>query len=117
MEIRNCDITNLAISSGTTAPPPPVNTCGPTSNGIYPNETVTATTTGSAVWGTNEYGYTDDSDFARAVVHAGLATVGQTVTITKTSLGIKSAYPGTTQNDITTLAWTNPWCAVTIALA
>jgi hypothetical protein len=115
MEIRNCDITNLSISSGSTAPPP-VNTCGPTSNGIYPNQTVTGSLTGGPVWGTDEYGYTDDSDFNRAVVHAGLATVGQTVTISKTSLGVKNAFPSTTQNGITTTAYPFPWCAVTIAL-
>jgi hypothetical protein len=116
MEIRNCEITNLAISASTAAPPP-VNTCGPTNNGIYPNETVTGSLTGGSVWGTNSYGYTDDSDFNRAVVHAGLATVGQTVTITKTSVGTKDAYPSTTENGITTTAYTYPWCGVTIALA
>lgn len=115
MELRNCEIRNASIGGGSSPPPPP-NSCGPFSNGTYPNETVTGSLSGSTVWGTNDYGYTDDSDFNRAVVHAGLAAVGETVTISKTSQGIKNDFPGTSANGITTSAYPAPWCSVIIEL-
>jgi hypothetical protein len=115
MELRNISLSGVAIS-GSNSTPPPTNTCGPNANGTYPNETVTGTLTGNTVWGDNVYGYTDDSDFAAAVVHAGLATPGQTVTIKKISQGTKNNFPSTIANGITTTAYPNPWCAVIIEL-
>jgi LCCL domain len=114
MEIRNTEISGLTIVANVSPTPP--NNCGPNNNGTYPNETVTGSLTGSTVWGDNTYGYTDDSDFNKAIVHSGLAFEGQTVTIKKTSVGIKNNFPSTTQNGITTTAYTFPWCGVTIQL-
>ena len=78
---------------------------------------VTGSLNGTAVWGNNQYGYTDDSDFRRAVVHAGLLAPGQTTDILFTPLGFKTNYPGSTANGITTSAWSSGWCGITLSLA
>jgi hypothetical protein len=78
--------------------------------------TVTGRTSGGTVWGDNSYGYTSDSDFARAAVHAGILTAGQTGYVSFTSLGDKPGpFPGTTSNGVTTTYWPTNWCAVTLA--
>jgi hypothetical protein len=79
---------------------------------------ITGRTSGSTVWGDNVYGYTTDSDFGKAAVHAGLLTNGQTGNIQFTNLGSQPGpFPGTTQNGVTTSPWPTSWCAVTLSLA
>jgi hypothetical protein len=78
--------------------------------------TVTGTMEGAGVWGDNTFGYTDDSDWNRASVHAGLAVPGQTITLTLTCLGVKSGFPSTSNNSITTTSWPNYWCAARLSL-
>jgi hypothetical protein len=79
---------------------------------------ITGKTTGSSVWGDNVYGYTSDSDFAKAAVHAGLLTDGQTGNVRFTNLNSKPGpFPGTTANGVTTSPWATSWCTVTLALA
>ena len=78
---------------------------------------ITGSITGSTVWGDNVYGYTTDSDFAKAIVHAGLVKPGQTAKIQFTSLGAQPGpFPGTTANGVTTQPWSTSWCATTLSL-
>lgn len=83
-------------------------TCGP-----YAEQTVTGSLTGGTVWGSNPY--TDDSDFARAAVHAGLCQPGETITIQKRSIGQINKYIGSIANGVTTQLYTSPWCGVVIS--
>ena len=77
--------------------------------------TITGTTSGGAVWGSNPY--TDDSDWARAAVHAGLLSAGQTGTIKFTVLGVQNGgFAGTTANGVTTTVWNTNWCAIQLSL-
>lgn len=87
--------------------PDPV--CGP-----YDNITVTGTTEGGAVWGQNPF--TSDSDLNVAVVFAGLATVGQTVTIERYDAAFYPSYEGSTNNGVTTRNW-GPFCGFYIRIA
>jgi len=64
--------------------------------------TVTGATSGS-VWGTDAY--TDDSSVARAAVHAGVVSVGQTKIVTVTILPGQASYPASTRNGVTTSSW------------
>jgi len=75
---------------------------------------VTGQTFGN-IWGSNNYGYTDDSRWAVAVVHAGLLAPGQTGYIKFTPLGIKNNFPSTTSNGITSSTWLTNWCAVQLS--
>ena len=84
--------------------------CGP-----YGRLTVTGSLTGSSVWGSGPY--TDDSDFDRAAVHAGLVAVGQTGVIEPYAIGNYPNYSGTTQNGVSTANWTSGWCGYSIRLA
>jgi len=62
--------------------------------------------TGSAdgsVWGSGIY--TDDSRLAKAAVHAGLLSIGQTGIVTAQILPGQGSYASTTQNGITTASW------------
>ena len=78
---------------------------------------ITGSTAGSSVWGDNVYGYTTDSDFAKAIVHAGLVKAGQTARIKFTGLGsLPGPFPGTTANGVTTSPWSTPWCATLLSL-
>lgn len=52
------------------------------------------------VWGTDIY--TDDSNIARAAVHAGLVAIGQQKIVKIKILAGQSSYTGTTRNGITT---------------
>ena len=92
---------NTTTTTTTTLP-----TCGP-----YPNITVTGKLNG-AVWGSGPY--TDDSDFGVAAVHAGLAEVGETVTIVPSNVSYYLSYPGSTANAVTTLDWLSGWCGYDI---
>lgn len=56
-----------------------------------------------AVWGTDVY--TDDSNVARAAVHAGVIAVGETKTVTVTILPGQGSYPSSTRNGVTTSSW------------
>jgi hypothetical protein len=105
-------------------PPPPVTPdgcvlegrllnglAGPITNGVA---SVTGRATGGSVWG-SPGAYTDDSDFGRAAVHAGILTVGQTGNIRFTNLGKRSSFSGSTANGITTNSWYLAHCAVSIS--
>ncbi len=59
--------------------------------------------TGGSVWGTDVY--TDDSSVARAAVHAGVVSVGQTKIVTVTILPGQPSYPASTRNGVTTSSW------------
>lgn len=83
--------------------------------GSYAIGTVTALLSGP-IWGTNSYGYTDDSRFNTAVIHAGLLSAGQTGQIKFTYLGIKNNFPSSTSNGITSSSWIGNWCAVSLSL-
>jgi len=79
---------------------------------------ITGSTSGSSVWGDNSYGYTTDSDFAKAAVHAGILSDGQTGNVQFTNLGSKPGpFPGTTANGVTTSPWSTSWCTVLLSTA
>jgi hypothetical protein len=61
---------------------------------------VTGASRGSTVWGTDTY--TDDSDLAVAVVHAGLLADGQDGEVLITFVAGQSQYQGSTRNGVTT---------------
>ncbi len=71
---------------------------------------------GHIIWGNNTHGYTDDSHFGTAAVHAGLVSVGQTALIRFDNLGIKNNFPSTTSNGITSTAFAGNFCAVRMSL-
>lgn len=64
--------------------------------------TVTGASSG-AVWGTDVY--TDDSSIARAAVHAGVVSVGQTKVVTVTVLPGQASYTGSVRNGVTSASW------------
>jgi len=75
-------------------------------------------TSGTTVWGGGtgfEFIYTDDSDWSRAIVHAGLAVAGELVNIKFESLGDRTGYTGSTNNGVTTSDYSPNWCAVKIS--
>jgi len=86
-----------------------VASCGP-----YSDQIIYGSTSGGIVWGSNPY--TDDSDFNKAALHAGLISAGQTATIRKTSAGYLYNFTGSAFNGVTTLPWTTGWCGVTVSL-
>ena len=94
---------NTTTTTTTTIP-----TCGP-----YSNIIVTGKLEGS-VWGSGPY--TDDSDFGVAAVHAGLASVGETVTLVPSNIAYHLSYPGSTANGVTTDDWLSGWCGYEIGL-
>lgn len=96
--------TTTTTTTTTTLPP----TCGP-----YDNISVTGKLNG-AVWGSGPY--TDDSDFGVAAVHAGLAEVGETVTLVPSNIAYHLSYPGSTSNGVTTNDWLSGWCGYDIGL-
>lgn len=74
---------------------------------------VTGSLTGGNVWGNSLIGYTDDSDFRRAAVHAGLVSAGNLARIRLVPVGRKTGILGTTANGITTSSWNgDPWCSI-----
>ena len=70
-------------------------------NSTYTFNIVGAST--GKVWGSDEY--TDDSNIARAAVHAGLVAVGESKTVTIKILPGRSSYPSTTRNGVTTTSY------------
>ena len=78
---------------------------------------ITGSLSGSSIWGNNDFGYSTDSDFRKAVVHAGLLAAGETASVRVTSLGYKVGFPSTYANGITTSDWPAGWCAVFLELA
>ena len=64
--------------------------------------TVTGSAAGS-VWGTDVY--TDDSNVAKAAVHAGVVGVGETKTVTVSILAGQSSYAASMRNGIATNSW------------
>ena len=82
----------------------------------YPAAYGAATVTGSdagQIWGSGPYTY--DSPAATAVIHQGLIALGQKADINRTSTGVTSGYTGTTQNGVTSTAWPDAACGVTLA--
>ena len=64
--------------------------------------------TGSAngrIWGGDNNIYTDDSNFATAVVHAGVVGVGETAVVRVTILAGRESYPSLTRNGITSIKY------------
>jgi hypothetical protein len=58
-----------------------------------------------SVWGGADGIYTDDSNLAKAAVHAGILRVGQQGIVTVTMLAGQSAYTGNIQNGITSTSY------------
>lgn len=106
------------LPDGTVTCPALYNGVSLTGTGTFTNGValVTGSLNGGTVWGNNTQGYTDDSDFRRAVVHAGLLTPGQSGIIAFTPLGFRTNYNGTTSNGVTTTAWPSGWCGVQLSL-
>lgn len=93
----------------------PYQTNNPYNDGV-PN-TIVATVigkgnNGGTVWGNNVVGYTDDSDFRVAAVHAGLVADGQTKQIRFRNLGVKNSFIGTYENGVRSRDWSGNWCAI-----
>jgi hypothetical protein len=65
--------------------------------GIF-STTITGTTGGGTVWGTDIY--TDDSDIRMAAVHAGVIQNGETKTVTIEMLPGRTSYAGSARNSI-----------------
>ncbi|MCF3651848.1 LamG-like jellyroll fold domain-containing protein [Synoicihabitans lomoniglobus] len=63
---------------------------------------ITGALSGS-VWGSGIY--TDDSSLAKAAVHAGVVSPGQTKTVTVNIVAGQSSYPASTANGVTTSSW------------
>jgi hypothetical protein len=103
----------------------PIPTPPPHTTGVFPScvlnsniiITATGTLNGGGIWGDNNFGYTDDTDWARAVVHSGLAIPGETVKIFINCSGIKTGFPASYENSIYTSEYPNPWCAAQILFA
>lgn len=83
--------------------------------GTFFTGVVTGSNTGS-LWGNNSHGYTDDSNFSKAAVHAGILSIGQTATLKFLLLGVKNNFPGSISNGITSSPWSTNWCAIQISL-
>jgi len=125
-EIMPTDFYGKSASPTSVPPPSPGGGCvieGTQLSGLITTitngvATVLGKSSGGAVWGDNIYGYTSDSDFGKAAVHAGILTVGQTGYVGFTSLGSKPGpFPGTTANGITTSDWGTSWCAILLSAA
>lgn len=99
-------VANTTTTSTTTTTLPP--SCGP-----YENITVTGKANGS-VWGSGPY--TDDSDFGVVAVHAGLASIGETVTLVPSNIAYHLSYIGSTANGVTTDSWLSGWCGYDVSL-
>ena len=67
---------------------------------------MTGANIGSA-WGVDQY--TDDSNVRLTAVHAGLAAIGETVTIKARCAGPADSWAGSTRNGVTTEAYNNFW--------
>lgn len=99
---------DLTIRRATVAEAGPV-LADPGTVGIYRGQDgktflfdVTGSTSGS-LWGTTEY--TDDSNLATAVVHAGLLRSGERGTVRVTIRAGRSEYEGTTRNGVTSSSY------------
>ncbi|AKU20484.1 NBR1-Ig-like domain-containing protein [Massilia sp. NR 4-1] len=79
--------------------------------------TYTASRSGGTVWGTNQFGYTTDSNISMALLHSGLVAEGASANITITPLDTKSNFPGSTANGVTSSSYSSSWCAMQLALA
>lgn len=75
---------------------------------------VTGSLNGDPLWGNNSQGYSDDSDISRAVVHAGLASVGELIRARLTAKDYVVPISGLTSNGITSLPLTAGWCGITL---
>ena len=102
------EYTPTSAPTTTTSTTTTLPSCGP-----YDNITVTGKS-GGAVWGSGPY--TDDSDFGVVAVHAGLAEVGQTVTLVPSNIAYHLSYQGSTANGVTTDTWSSGWCGYDVSL-
>jgi hypothetical protein len=66
------------------------------------------------VWGNNYSGYTSNSDWNVAAVHAGLIDVNEKAFIKRMPIGIRDNFTGTIENGIITHSYRGPWCAMKI---
>ena len=99
--------------SGTTAMQIAVGVnAAPSCPASYVDQTITGANSGT-VWGSGPY--TNDSVIAKAAVHAGLLTIGQSGKIRLTPAGYLASYTGSTRNGVTTTAYASPWCGVTLS--
>lgn len=103
--------TGTSGNPGTTSTSTPSATNAPNNMKGYrgQNGTVfTFTVTGKkdgGLWGGNGNIYTDDSDIAKAAVHAGLVKEGQTAIIKVKVMPGQSSYTGSTRNGVTSSNW------------
>lgn len=73
-------------------------------DGIRGTFNVSLTGAGSgSIWGTDTY--TSDSALAKAAVHAGKLSVGQTAVVPVTLLAGQSSYVGSTRNGVSSSSW------------
>ncbi|MSR70589.1 hypothetical protein EXS62_00945 [Candidatus Kaiserbacteria bacterium] len=89
-------------------------TCATDHPSAYTPITVIGTASGS-IWGGNgtaNGSYTWDSAVGKAAVHAGLVSIGQTMDITRTSMGLSSSYAASTQHGVTSLSYSSSACGV-----
>ena len=93
------DITPASLQAPNGTDGTPSTGCGGTSS-TYADQTVTGTTGSGGIWGSCPY--TNDSSVAKAAVHAGLISAGQTATIRVYQLPDQGSYTGSTKNGVTT---------------
>ncbi|MBB3121514.1 NBR1-Ig-like domain-containing protein [Pseudoduganella violacea] len=79
--------------------------------------TYTATRSGGSLWGTQQFGYTTDSNVGMALLHAGLVAEGASANVTITPLDTKSNFPGSTANGVTSASYAPSWCAMKLAVS
>ncbi len=84
-----------------TLPPP----SSPPCPGTFTDQSITGSTSGGTVWGTDIY--TDDSNRPMAAVHAGVISAGQTATVRVCNLPGQSSYTGSTRNGVTTNSYSS----------
>jgi hypothetical protein len=75
---------------------------------------ITGRSVGGPVYGSNPY--TEDSDFGKAAVHAGLLQVGETNWIEFFKFGIQGNFTGSMANGIISLPYLPQACAIRISL-
>lgn len=90
-----------------------------TNNGATIIVELTGKTDGGSVWGGGSYTpyYSNDSDFRRAIVHAGLVTAGKTAKIKFEFAGKQNVFNGSTSYGVQTYSFAGDWEAWKISLA
>ena len=104
--------TTTSTTSTTTSTTTTTTTTLPPTCPEYPSFEVTGTLDGGPVWGSNPY--TDDSNFAKAAVHAGIIGVGETAIIEPYDVQYYQSYNSSTANGVSTENWGSGWCGYRI---